>query len=490
MALEYLYGASCQGIQSYIFETNTLKEIVGGSDLVERLCTTFFSNFLKDIGVDSGELISAAAGNIRYRFSEGDAQKVVRKFPLHASQFVPGLTISQAVVRIGDVSSGEAFNELERNLHIQRNRPQRPFDIGFIATQRCRRTARPAVPGGQDGMVDKALMAKRRARSMETLVTKLVPERVGSARDIPLEMEDMVDRQKSGWLAVIHADGNSVGQCIQESIRQLENKDENIYTFLKDFSRDLDAATVAAAQRTFGLVILKDDYINNGKFPIRPVIIGGDDVTVICRADLAVEFTQKYLIEFEKQTKTELGRLAEKYKIDAVADGLTASAGIAFIKPKYPFHYAVSLAENLCGKAKLASKRVENTKNPPSSLAFYKVRSTFLDSPDTMYLREATVSGVSLEYGPYAVQNIPEMPSVDLLLSNLDLLKRDDAPDSSLRQWLSVLSRSRAQARQYLIRMKEIVPWYYEKLGLSKAIENNSTPIGDWLSLLSLEKGE
>ena len=32
---KYLYGASVQGIQQFIFQTNELKDIVGASELVE-----------------------------------------------------------------------------------------------------------------------------------------------------------------------------------------------------------------------------------------------------------------------------------------------------------------------------------------------------------------------------------------------------------------------------------------------------------------------
>ena len=36
---KYLYGASVQGIQQFIFQTNELKDIVGASELVEFICT-------------------------------------------------------------------------------------------------------------------------------------------------------------------------------------------------------------------------------------------------------------------------------------------------------------------------------------------------------------------------------------------------------------------------------------------------------------------
>ena len=39
---KFLYGASVQGIQHFIFQTNELKDIVGASELVENICTTLF----------------------------------------------------------------------------------------------------------------------------------------------------------------------------------------------------------------------------------------------------------------------------------------------------------------------------------------------------------------------------------------------------------------------------------------------------------------
>ena len=35
--VKYIYGASIQGIQSFIFQTNELKDIVGASELVENI---------------------------------------------------------------------------------------------------------------------------------------------------------------------------------------------------------------------------------------------------------------------------------------------------------------------------------------------------------------------------------------------------------------------------------------------------------------------
>lgn len=39
---KWLYGASVQGIQGYIFQTNKLKDVIGASELVKDSCETSF----------------------------------------------------------------------------------------------------------------------------------------------------------------------------------------------------------------------------------------------------------------------------------------------------------------------------------------------------------------------------------------------------------------------------------------------------------------
>ena len=41
---QYLYGAAVQGIQSFIFQTNKLRDIVGASELVNQICTELFED--------------------------------------------------------------------------------------------------------------------------------------------------------------------------------------------------------------------------------------------------------------------------------------------------------------------------------------------------------------------------------------------------------------------------------------------------------------
>ena len=73
MSEKWLYGASVQGIQGYIFQTNKLKDVIGASELVKELCETDFKREFALTG--SVEYIVKAAGNIKLIF-ENIAQMV------------------------------------------------------------------------------------------------------------------------------------------------------------------------------------------------------------------------------------------------------------------------------------------------------------------------------------------------------------------------------------------------------------------------------
>ena len=78
--VNYLYGAAVQGIQSFIFQTNKLREIVGASELVEEICTSKFKDLFGQVGItyNEGNCILHAAGNIKYIFeTKEECEKIV-----------------------------------------------------------------------------------------------------------------------------------------------------------------------------------------------------------------------------------------------------------------------------------------------------------------------------------------------------------------------------------------------------------------------------
>src|SRR5699024_9492976 len=133
------YGASVQGIQSFIFQTNKLAEIVGASELVEEICSIdLLKNEIPNF--NENHLILNEAGNIKYVFEDkADCQDLVLNFPKSVMEMAPGVTISQAVVEYNEGGLNKALQNLEDKLREQRNKVAAPFESGVMGTERARR---------------------------------------------------------------------------------------------------------------------------------------------------------------------------------------------------------------------------------------------------------------------------------------------------------------------------------------------------------------
>ena len=468
MKKKYFYGASVQGIQGFIFETNKLKEIAGASELVERICTITFRD-LTGPSFKKENLIIGAAGNIKYVFSEEEVcKRVVRTFPKLVAELAPGIQLSQAVVTVTDDFEGEYslyVNRLEKQLKAQRNRKPLQQDLGWMVSERSRRTGKPAIEGKVPDLLDAGQASKMRQApgSSDSLTGKLIPDDLNheSLKSFPLEIEK-VSKSDSGtnsWIAVIHADGNSLGK----RIRELSDKGGSPQQFRK-LSLKLDEATRKSAQIAFKTVVM-DAKGDPDYYPFRPIILGGDDLSVIIRADLAIPFTKVFLEAFEKETKTRFANFGPSF-----SDGLTACAGIAYIKESYPFHYGIHLAETLCSRAKKISKSVNKEARTPSSLLFHKVHSSFIEDYKTIIEKELTAGTQRLDYGPYFLSPQAGFATISELQEWAGSLNKEGSPKSRIRNWLTVLTSNTEEATQLLDRITKTTPIHFnDRLNLHHA---------------------
>lgn len=473
---QYLYGAAIQGIQGFIFQTEDLRHIAGASELIEQICKEYFSD-LFDKQMEKQRIISAA-GNIRYILNEEECRKAVREFPKMVMTKVPGITVSQAVVEYNEESDdfGSIVNIMEQKLKIQRNHPTTPLSAGILGMERSRQTGLPIVHNrysSKNTPLDASSQAKEEAANLSGLCkksfygydseVKLKPQR------IPYDIEAMTGN--NDWIAIIHADGNSLGQVVQTIGHNKEK--------YKAFSDNLDKATIAAANSAFESIAT--DIRENGIIPIRPVVLGGDDMTVIIRGDLALDYLQVYLKKFEEYSGKYLDGLLDGVFKDGTKH-LTACAGIAFIKSSYPFHYGYKLAEDLCGEAKKAAKREMNEGGKINScIMFHKVQDSFVSSYSDIVQRELSPKGkpysslpainysktadtderLSLKFGPYFIfeeDATDNRMTIDNLLDCVKALGENEGIHSTIRQWLSSLHEGYGQSRQMIDRLLQVHP--------------------------------
>ncbi len=453
----YLYGAAVQGIQGFIFSTNELKDIVGASELVEEICTEAFKEFAGGEFADRDKPnVLGAAGNIKHIFdSREKCEKAVLNFPKKVVEMAPGITVSQAVVKLDKLSNfNEAVDKLEERLRAQRNKPMRSTTLGLMGVLRSRKTGLPATEEKEGEFLDRATVAKRNnlKKGEGNSTIKLCRKSFGiedlTHGSVAYNIEDIT--RDNDWIAIIHADGNGLGQVVQ---KVGNNKDE-----FKEFSQNLDNATIKAAQEAFNTVW---KFKEGEKIPFRPVVLGGDDLTMICRGDQALPYAEAFIKQFEKNTEELLGTTLTKHKV--FADGtnhLTACAGIAFVKSSWPFYYGYHLAEALCDAAKKDAKANLNPGEiAQSCLLFHKVQDSFAETYDDIVKRELLPNkNVSFAFGPYYINQKANRWTVERLIEETNKLadnndKAANAVKSHLRQWMSLLHTDKAKADQKIKRV-------------------------------------
>ena len=223
---------------------------------------------------------------------------------------------------------------------------------------------------------------------------------VGSDTDPGADSGDYTFLSK---VAVIHIDGNGVGGIMKDLNHSKDRVDPGVFKknilcdrddpdalrrFLLAVNERLQNAVehafAAAWTRIDELSEHDDDRAGRGHtaIPVVPVLLGGDDVTVITSGDYALPFAAAYLRHYEEATGNDpiLCYLTPPEGQDT--GPMTAAAGVAIVKRNFPFHIAYELAEKLVNRA----KKVGKTTQPPCSTLDYHVLfdTTVLDASEIL----------------------------------------------------------------------------------------------------------
>ena len=167
----------------------------------------------------------------------------------------------------------------------------------------------------------------------------------------PRDLDEMAEGMGRKYLAFLYADGNSIGDLIGK----LGSKEE-LTKFSSTLAHSVRDALFRALVENCGSR-LKD----KGVWPFEIINIGGDDVTLIIQAGYAWQVATALLSHFE--------RLAVSLKtLPSGASGATASCGIAIASPRYPVRCLEKLAGELLKQAKKLAKA--DKASPTSAITF------------------------------------------------------------------------------------------------------------------------
>lgn len=470
-ALRYVALFEAESIQAYLHGSNRMRDAVGASQIVDSLCGTI------DAGLDGDDLLSRvlraiqvpAQGGVRFSrrgggafiafFADADLRDRFRAlWALALEREAPGLAWSDAQAQAcSDWQAARAGMLALREARLWRA-PELP-ELGPMVL-RSSHTGAAAVASqamaGAREWVDAATQAKRAAGAQAGRITRrFMPDAVPSgpvhwptrlSADSPDEADELGVfplGAEQNELAFVHADGNGLGAALQALAASLEQNPAEYVAVYASFSAAISRATVAAARAATQQVLLPArDAL--GRVPARPLVLGGDDLSIIVRPDLAVDFADCFLRAFEVETARELAPFVAR----GCPARLSAACGIAVMHARHPFARAAALSEWLCGQAKGGVKRVAGgAATPPASLMLHR-ETTSLPADDEHWLAGHTFQMpgaegpvLSLQGGPYTLAPTAGLRRLDALRGLADLLAGEAVSTSGIRQALGQLSQ-------------------------------------------------
>ena len=466
------YLFECKGIQRYIFGSGRLRQVIGASDLIAGIARSDCDDVLKPV-LDAAGLealaMSRRAGAAFCAHADREALSRFRRLWRIVAGFrYPGLEFSDVEPTAVASTELEAAQAAYSRLSALRENSAAflpPAGHPFVATNP--RTGLMAVARShrdEDEFLDAVGAAAHRrgvalaegdGPTADRLAADFLPEEEASAYPpyrFPRHFEaaEATARNpafpfpgRDRRIGVIHADLSGLGQVFRSVMGKAESSQD-----IFDVATAIEKAIVAAARSTCEAVLLPcsidpsdeptrfghllgRDSRHAGKKPMRivparPVLLGGDDVTIIVRADIAVSFSEHFLRGIEEQTEKAFQDLRGRFELP---ERLSACAGIAIVSAGHPFTVAERLAEGLCDSAKTRAKSPPSQAPYPSYLDFAVVTSTIDESLASWRAREQTIGtdppegGVPLSTaaGPRRVCSEHAAQTGDSLRSLIDL---------------------------------------------------------------------
>ena len=444
-----------RSIQNYIYSGNRLRTNIGASyivdriffnDLVEGTLKKMFPNddfssaedttwdYTKDAekAWDNMKECCVAyigGGNAFVLLNESksyqDAVEVVKDFTLNLLATRPGLKVGAA---IGDLSITDgAINQDEMNaLYSKLKKNQAtvfpavnvPYtgltlscEINGEAANFCdtKNIVNPESSGdirfySQETAV-KSAMAKKANEDLKKRFDKIFELKNSAVRmtnyDFPLSVNDLGQKDGESYFAVIHVDGNNMGVKFRgcknlsdrrKLSREIKRKTEGAFA-------DLLLKIIAAKDSGIFDDCLTFTEITKNVLPIRPLIIGGDDVTFVCPANMALLFT-KTLMEL---MTAETPEGTAEHLTQESSRKMDCCAGVAILPTAYPFFRGYELAEQLCDAAKKSMRTCAQEKSSWLDYAILHGE----QAPTLEQIRQREYRGVrgNLHFGPYRVAN-------------------------------------------------------------------------------------
>lgn len=378
-----------RGIQSFIFRIPKLKYIIGGSALIDRFDRTTMGEVAEKCKV---ELLFAGGGKGTFCCDETKIEKLKKEILSEAKKIGVDIRFGQS----------EKYEEASRNAV-----ELFPFVPDSLEGKPCPVSGLYPV---KDGEKMHAVVEKRifeRGEKMFRYYEENLFEENGDTVEWPNDLTDCKDAEffhnvsdkdddsdrngrlgaaalgnRNRW-AVVCMDGNDMGSQLQHQLREMQGGrflEKDMPSWIKKMSVAIDKCSRTAAREGVWAVLRawKADGGEGSVLPIRPIIVGGDDISVLCHVSYAMEFVKKAMEIFKEESK----KTPECWP--ATGGELSISAGVLYCPVSLPLHSAMAYAEALLASAKTRGrkfKEADKVAPTPASIDWESITDSVLMSP-------------------------------------------------------------------------------------------------------------
>ncbi len=436
--MRYLMILEVSQKQAYIFASTKLREnIVNSAAICQVTDPDYFESAAQKNGLAFSKEKNLVYGGGGHTVLEFDDEQEAKIFAWALSGTVkrefPEMELFIRIIRYDeDKSPAENMECLAKALEEKKAVRKASFHQGTFGVEKMDAALRRPVVEVQTG---------------ERIYWKGEKEYVPSGYQTPWKLEDLGNsRDESSFVAVVHIDGNAMGKRVEriraefgsfetnkdagktegrsgsfenadaekiqaesgdlrndgngagEDLRKKKEQQWNKFkkamqVFSESIDRDFKAAYREMSDRIaqniedgkLGELDLSENY-----FPVRKIILAGDDVCFVTEGRIGLEAARLFLEALS----------GKKNELDG--GGYAACAGIAIFHQKYPFYKAYEFSEMLCSNAKKYLASCAKDAGTDSCaidwhIAFGEAQDTLADARK----QYTTMDGCRMELRPY-----------------------------------------------------------------------------------------